>query len=85
MGFGGLPWDFERQQGLGRPQTGSALHPSVTAVSVKKTLMVWEDFDGSRDRAAASLRPEQFFCCRLVFSSRLLSPKALAFAAATAQ
>jgi hypothetical protein len=29
---------FERQTGLGRPQTGSALHHLVTAVSVKKAL-----------------------------------------------
>jgi hypothetical protein len=27
------------KEGLGRPQTGSALHHSVTALSVKKALM----------------------------------------------
>src|SRR6202012_6216787 len=36
----GLPWQFARSNGgLGRSQTGSALHHLVTAVSVKKTLM----------------------------------------------
>src|SRR6202011_3896185 len=39
MGFAGLPWEFERQMGLGRPPTGSALNHLVTAVSVKKALM----------------------------------------------
>jgi hypothetical protein len=39
MEFEGLPWDFERKWDLGRPETGSALHHSVTAVSVKKGLM----------------------------------------------
>jgi hypothetical protein len=44
-GFGGLPWDFERQQGLGRPPTGSALHHLVTSVSVKKALMDQDDLE----------------------------------------
>jgi hypothetical protein len=40
MEFAGLPWDFERQKwGLGRPQTGSAVHHLVTSVSIKKALM----------------------------------------------
>jgi len=38
--FAGLPWHFERERGLGRPQPGSALHHLVTAFSVKKALMV---------------------------------------------
>jgi hypothetical protein len=36
--------DFERQIGLGRPKTGSALHHLVTAVSVKKALMIGSEF-----------------------------------------
>ena len=32
------------KKGLGRPQTGSALHHSVTAVSVKKALMIRRGF-----------------------------------------
>jgi hypothetical protein len=39
MELGGLPWDFERENGASAvPQNGSALHHSVTAVSVKKAL-----------------------------------------------
>jgi hypothetical protein len=37
--------DFERQMGLGRPKTGSALHHLVTAVSVKKALMTESSFE----------------------------------------
>jgi hypothetical protein len=51
MGFDGLPWDFERQWGLGRPKTGSALHHLVTSSSVKKALMDQEDFAGVRNLA----------------------------------
>jgi hypothetical protein len=56
MEFAGLPWDFkrrdfERQCGLGRPQTGSALHHLVTSVSVKKALMDSGGFRAQTDRA----------------------------------
>jgi hypothetical protein len=37
MEFAGLPWDFRTQD---RGHAGSALHRSVTALSVKKTLTV---------------------------------------------
>jgi hypothetical protein len=37
MEFAGLPWDFRTQD---RGHAGSALHHSVTALSVKKTLTV---------------------------------------------
>jgi hypothetical protein len=46
MEFDGLPCGFlSVKRGLGRPQTGSALHHLVTAVSVKKA------FTGSRNDA----------------------------------
>jgi hypothetical protein len=45
MEFEGRPWDFERKWNLRRPETGSALHRSVTAVSVKKGLMVSAGID----------------------------------------
>jgi hypothetical protein len=32
------------KKGLGRPKTGSALHHLVTALSVKKALMIWRGF-----------------------------------------
>ena len=40
MEFAGLPWDFEREMGhRPAPKTGSAVHYSVTAFSVKKAFM----------------------------------------------
>jgi hypothetical protein len=45
MEFAGLPWDFERQKwGLGRPQTGSAVHHLVTALRLKKALTARRGF-----------------------------------------
>lgn len=50
--------DFERKWGLGRSETGSALHHSVTAVSVKKELMVSPESElFRRDAAAPDARP----------------------------
>jgi hypothetical protein len=37
--FVGQPWDFEPKCALAASGHGSALHPSVTALSVKKALI----------------------------------------------
>ena len=39
MEFAGLPWDSSVNRFAAVPQTGSALHHLVTAVSIKKALM----------------------------------------------
>jgi hypothetical protein len=55
MEFAGLPWDFERQKrGLGRPQTGSAVHHLVTSVSIKKALMGLLQSPAAADGEAAA-------------------------------
>jgi hypothetical protein len=40
MEFVGQPWDFEQKSALAASGRGSALHLSVTALSVKKALIV---------------------------------------------
>jgi hypothetical protein len=45
------------KKGLGRPKTGSALHHLVTALSVKKALLIWRGFCALSSHLAKLVMP----------------------------